>query len=702
MDQASSELSQEESEAAGRGGGGPEAEAVAVAVGRRASEPDHGLSKITHNALENMGALGHGLKHLFQPQRRRSSVSPHDSASFTLAQHADLTEDAAEVGDGPVGSGALGIPATHALPSFTATASSDSDATLPPAPAPPAALSRVLQQIRGAPGPIMKRGTSLQSRRSKAGGSSSSSGGPAATSATGEPPQKGSPQIHRRSTQEVLLQAGRPRSSSTTDTPSTPALADILISSGYHSTEEADRLDRLDASGPAVSPNALLSYSSDGGTYGLDVVDSTPDPQRTKQAIAQLQQKILKLTEQIKIEQTARDDNVAEYLKLANNADKQQSARIKQVFEKKNQKSAQTIQQLQRKLEHYHRKLREVEHNGIPRQPKDVLRDMHQGLKDVGAKVTGGLSSFSQATHSAAGAVVSKPREIASLIRNKFGSADNIAALKDSLDETQGEDGGGVTGSGARALSGGGGHLQSSPKYGSEDDCSSATSGSAGANSTTGAPGGPPSSRGNTLEQGGQALGMEALFQEVQELRESQGRLEESFDNLKAHYQKDYTLIMQALQEERYRCERLEEQLNDLTELHQNEILNLKQELASMEEKIAYQSYERARDIQEALEACQTRISKMELQQQQQQVVQLEGLENATARTLLGKLINVLLALMAVLLVFVSTVANCVVPLMKTRSRTLSTLLLVLMLAFLWRHWEVISQYLDRFLLHPR
>lgn len=142
------------------------------------------------------------------------------------------------------------------------------------------------------------------------------------------------------------------------------------------------QLDRYDGSGPAVSPNAVC-YGADG----YDVVDNTPDPQRTKQAIAQLQQKILKLTEQIKIEQTARDDNVAEYLKLANNADKQQSTRIKQVFEKKNQKSAQTIQQLQRKLEHYHRKLREVEHNGIPRQPKDVFRDMHQGLKDVGAKV---------------------------------------------------------------------------------------------------------------------------------------------------------------------------------------------------------------------------------------------------------------------------------------------------------------------------
>lgn len=163
-------------------------------------------------------------------------------------------------------------------------------------------------------------------------------------------------------------------------------------------------------------------------------------------------------------------------------------------------------------------------------------------------QVTGGLSSFSQATHSAAGAVVSKPREIASLIRHKFGSADNIAALKDSLDETQGDEG--VAPGGTRAL--GTGQLQSSPKYGSDDDCSSATSGSAGANSTTGAPGGPPSSKGNTLEHG-QASGFDSILHEIQELRENQGRLEESFESLKAHYQRDYTMIMETLQEERFR-----------------------------------------------------------------------------------------------------------------------------------------------------
>ncbi|XP_075687955.1 transmembrane and coiled-coil domains protein 1 isoform X2 [Rhinoderma darwinii] len=466
---------------------------------------------------------------------------------------------------------------------------------------------------------------------------------------------------------------------------------------------QLSKLDRLEGGGLS-QVSSMVSSGVDGM---LDTVDETPDPQRTKAAILHLQQKILRLTEQIKIEQTARDDNVAEYLKLANNADRQQGARIKQVFEKKNQKSSQNILQLQRKLEHYHRKLREVEQNGIARQPKDVLRE---GLKGVGARVTGfsegvvdsvrgGLSSFSQATHSAAGAVVSKPREIASLLRNRFGSSDNISSLDDATGLSSTQEDGPQHGKSLAPMN----MFQASPKYGSEEDCSSATSGSLGAISTSGGPGGGGggSSRTNTLDMQG-LMGFEMVIQEIQEMRETQSQLEESLEGFRTQYQSDYSFILQSLQEERYRCERLEEQLNDLTELHQNEILNLKQELASMEEKIAYQSYERARDIQEALETCQTRISKMELQQQQQQVVQLEGLENATARNLLGKLINILLALMAVVLVFVSTVANCVVPLLKTRGRTLGTLLLVLLAALLYKHSDSFSGYLERLLSPPR
>lgn len=49
--------------------------------------------------------------------------------------------------------------------------------------------------------------------------------------------------------------------------------------------------------------------------------------------------------------------------------------------------------------------------------------------------------------------------------------------------------------------------------------------------------------------------------------------------------------------------------MNDLIELHQNEIENLKQGISDMEEKIQYQSEERLRDVYEMLDSCQTRVS---------------------------------------------------------------------------------------------
>uniref|UniRef100_A0AAY4C700 Transmembrane and coiled-coil domain family 2 n=1 Tax=Denticeps clupeoides TaxID=299321 RepID=A0AAY4C700_9TELE len=443
---------------------------------------------------------------------------------------------------------------------------------------------------------------------------------------------------------------------------------------------------------------------SDGNISVEGGLEGAAEPQRTRAALDHLQQKILKITEQIRVEQEARDDNVAEYLKLAHNADKQQAARIKQVFEKKNQKSAQTIAHLHKKLEHYHKKLKEIEQNGPARQPKDVLRDMQQGLKDVGANVRAGISGFgggvvegvkggvSALTHTA---VVSKPREFASLIRNKFGSADNIAHLKDTLEDGHPEES-------PRALSGSA-TLVSSPKYGSDDECSSATSGSGPGSNSGGVGGGVMSGLGGAM--GSPRLdghhhhhhtpsSWDTLMEGLQEIRAGQAHMEDAMDDMKTQLQSDYTYMSQCLQEERYRYERLEEQLNDLTELHQNEMTNLKQELASMEEKVAYQSYERARDIQEAVESCLTRITKLELQQQQQQVVQLEGVENANARALLGKLINVILALMAVLLVFVSTMANFITPLMKTRARLAASVLLALFLVTVWKHWDFLELWL--------
>ena len=76
-------------------------------------------------------------------------------------------------------------------------------------------------------------------------------------------------------------------------------------------------------------------------------------------------------------------ESVNEYLRLSANADKQQAQRIKALFEKKNQKSTANIAILQRKLDAYQRRLREVELHGVTshRQPKEVLKDVGQGLK---------------------------------------------------------------------------------------------------------------------------------------------------------------------------------------------------------------------------------------------------------------------------------------------------------------------------------
>ncbi|XP_031438347.1 transmembrane and coiled-coil domain protein 3 isoform X2 [Clupea harengus] len=461
------------------------------------------------------------------------------------------------------------------------------------------------------------------------------------------------------------------------------------------------------------------------------------DSGRARTGLDSLQQKILKVTEQLKIEQTSRDENVAEYLKLVNSADKQQMGRIRQVFEKKNQKSAQSITQLQKKLEQYHhRRMRENEngakHSSSSSSSSTVAANAN--TKD-GSSKTASKDSLKECLKDAPPREVkhpsldkvktvgpgsspfffSKPREFANLIRNKFGSADNIAHLKSSMETGSGVAGGafqvgvgvGEGGAAGRTLSGSA-TITPKPKYPpSDDECSTGTTDSV---DSTGAGGGGTGSQGTGDGVGAAAGGagvhgaqnndntyrlVEAM-QEVREIRKTQLQLADDMEALKTQFKRDYGFITQTLQEERYRYERLEDQLNDLTELHQNETANLKQELASIEEKVAYQAYERARDIQEVLEACQTRVSKLELQQQQQQIIQLEG---ADAKVLLGKCINIMLAIATVILVCVSTAAKFTAPLLRSRLHVFGTFLSVCLLAVIWKNWDHVQFAVERMIL---
>ncbi|XP_069106144.1 transmembrane and coiled-coil domains protein 2-like isoform X13 [Argopecten irradians] len=452
------------------------------------------------------------------------------------------------------------------------------------------------------------------------------------------------------------------------------------------------------------------------GEGGLDEMDGpTPtdshshDPLRTKTAIEQTQSKIRRCMEMIKAEQAAKEENVNEYLKLAasTGADKQQLQRIKTMFEKKNQKSTQQISSLQKKLENYHKRLSDLETYGVSghKQAREVLRDMGQGLKPslwrsvwkrygsrpsggVGANIVDGITGFSGGVvdniKGAKDTIVSKPKEFAHLIKNKFGSAGDISELKilDDVPSSEGEKAHGST-------------LPASFKYGSDDDNSSITSGSGfGAHSS------PPSVSQNTSQQLPilTQASLDPIVMEMKELRDSNSHMQETLQSLikeldvyRVATQSDLSLVKTYLEEERYRVERLEEQINDMTELHQNEVTNLRQDISSMEEKIEYRLDERTGDLHESLENCQTRVSKMELQQQQQQIISMEMVDNVTFRTLLTKLINVVLALLAVVLVFVSTAANLVAPFLTTRARILSTVVLIFALVLVGQNWGTIS-----------
>ncbi|XP_033177476.1 transmembrane and coiled-coil domains protein 2 isoform X5 [Bombus vosnesenskii] len=447
--------------------------------------------------------------------------------------------------------------------------------------------------------------------------------------------------------------------------------------------------------------HATQSFLSNGSSELItDDVDS--NSARVCQAIEHIQSKIAKTRELIRIEQTTRDENVNEYLKLAANADKQQLTRIKAVFEKKNQKSAHSISQLQKKLDSYTKKLKHYELNGAPtshRQPREVLRDMGQGLKSV----------------------MSKPREFAHLIKNKFGSADNINTL--SL-ESNGSTfyvndtpraGNGDNASvedekahhGSATLPGGcslgSTHSAAAMKFPSEEgsECSSVTSESG------------PGSRGQAHtchSSNNAALSLKSIFSELQEHRENLERMKDKLEGLKS-LQQEVTYLSHALQEERFRSERLEEQINDLTELHQNEVENLKQTITDMEEKVQYQSEDRLRDIHEMLESCQTKICKMEHQQQQhQQYVTLEGLDNSNARALVVKLINVVLTVLQVILLLVATGAGIMMPFLRTsctkphcfmcRVRILTTTFVVLGIVFVLKQWPEVHDVGSHLMRH--
>ncbi len=417
-----------------------------------------------------------------------------------------------------------------------------------------------------------------------------------------------------------------------------------------------------------------------------------PDPAMTQKAVEHMQTKIRRTKELIKEEQASRDENVDEYLKLSSNADKVQQARIKQVFEKKNQKSAQTIAHYGKKLEEYHKKIHDLSEHGI--RPKQTHK-LGQGLKHVGGNIRDGITGMSST-------VISKQKEFAHRLRHKFGSVDNLNSFNNG-DESKNDnrshhgsaslprDNSGLSGAGS---SGGGGVKRNS--FGSqnkrscisEDGRRSDRSESLATNSEEQIEQPPSRQKSISIEaspvrelvppedpirQNSHSEEWKTLMQELQLHKEVVEHLREEMKEQQQIFKAEIDGLSEQLREERDRCEGLQEQLNDLIELHQNEMENIKTGVSDMEEKVQYQSEERMLDIKEHLQNLETKVTSMEHAQAQQQYLNIEGLDNTDARAVMMKLLTAVITFVHVMLFVVGVVMSLTRPFLCSSSRALAT-----------------------------
>ncbi|XP_030047918.1 testis-specific protein TEX28 [Microcaecilia unicolor] len=371
---------------------------------------------------------------------------------------------------------------------------------------------------------------------------------------------------------------------------------------------------------PLSSHDAPSKTASSSAQKSL-TFDHVSQAQADNRALrAHFKQKVLQISEQLRVEQTNREENLAEYLELASKVDQHQAAQAWLAFERRNQRASCAIGQLHRRLQNCQCRLQELEHsrhlgNQAVTQEMQVLLQSHQ-------PTSGKTLSLSPSA---------------------------IMTADIHLQSTEYRD-----------------SITNLPESHSREDPSPT-----GIFSTT-----------DTPEW--EYLSSSAMMDEVAEIKSSKCNLEREQQIMEQRYLADHRLIQNLLKEEQYRHQQLKLKVNDLLDLHETETVNLKQELNDREEKMVYQSNEQTREILEILDSFQARIDKLE----QQQSTSQEAPERLSAQMLHSKMINLLFAVLTVLVVCISTVCACILPLVKTRTRTATTLAALVLWAVLWYYWD--------------
>ncbi|CAO2621238.1 Testis-specific protein TEX28 [Lemmus lemmus] len=183
---------------------------------------------------------------------------------------------------------------------------------------------------------------------------------------------------------------------------------------------------------------------------------------------------------------------------------------------------------------------------------------------------------------------------------------------------------------------------------------------------------------------------LQKMKEELTEARKVHAGLQVSHQNFKESHVTDVREILESLQEKKSRQSLMEEQVNDHLQRYLDEICHLKQQLACTEEKMAYLSYERAKEIWDVMETFKSRITKLEALQQATQLEMMASVRTSP-KDFLFRFISLLLTMTTILLVLVSTLCSCSLPLLNSRLRMFTLLVLIGLGTLVWQKWHIIS-----------
>ncbi|XP_003385363.1 PREDICTED: transmembrane and coiled-coil domains protein 1-like [Amphimedon queenslandica] len=108
--------------------------------------------------------------------------------------------------------------------------------------------------------------------------------------------------------------------------------------------------------------------------------------------------------------------------------------------------------------------------------------------------------------------------------------------------------------------------------------------------------------------------------------------------------QQDHALLLEKLQQEKDKTDRLENELNTLTDLHQNGIIELRGQLAQMERL----SFGKSQDLEDNIENCQARLHSLEVKVTNTDALIPKPVRNGLARSIFVPFLSYMLSIISI------------------------------------------------------